>query len=136
MPDKGMTTGLARIRVKRAHEPPSPRDGYRILVDRLWPRGLTKDRLQLNLWCKDIAPSHELRRWFGHDPQKWHEFQRKYFVELNANPIAVKTVLSCLQSESVVTLVFGSKEEKLNNAAALKIYFEFPESSRPPKRIS
>ncbi len=122
--------GLARIRVKRAHEPPSPSDGFRILVDRLWPRGLSKDRLQLNLWSKDIAPSHELRRWFDHDPQKWREFTRRYFVELNSNPIAVEAVLSLLKSEFVVTFVFGSKEEKINNAVALKIYFEFPENSR------
>ena len=124
MGDEGMNTGIAKIHVKRAHEDPFPRDGYRILVDRLWPRGLTKDRLQLNKWIKDIAPSHELRRWFGHDPQKWHEFQRKYFVELNANPASVETLLSFLQSEPVVTFVFGSKEEKLNNAVALQNYFE------------
>lgn len=124
------TARLAKIYVKRAHEEPSPSDGVRILVDRLWPRGLSKDRLQLGLWNKDIAPSHELRRWFGHDPQKWREFIRRYFIELNANPIAVETVLSYLQSESVVTFVFGSKEQKLNNAVALKIYFEFPENSR------
>jgi len=99
-------------------------------VDRLWPRGLTKDRLQLNLWSNDIAPSHELRRWFGHDPEKWREFIRRYFIELNANPCAVNTILSCLQKESVVTFVFGSKEDKLNNATALKIYFKFPENSR------
>jgi uncharacterized protein YeaO (DUF488 family) len=126
-------SGLARIRVKRAHEPPSPSDGYRILVDRLWPRGLSKDRLQLNLWNKDIAPSHELRRWFGHDPQKWREFIRRYFIELNANPTAVEALLLGLQNESVVTFVFGSKEEKLNNAVALKVYFEFPENFRLSK---
>jgi uncharacterized protein YeaO (DUF488 family) len=119
-----MNTRLAKIRVKRAHEDPSPSDGYRILVDRLWPRGLTKDRLQLSKWIKDIAPSHELRRWFGHDPQKWKEFQRKYFAELNANPASVETLVSCLQSETVVTFVFGSKEEKLNNAVALQSYFD------------
>ena len=122
MCDDGMNTGLAKIRVKRAHEKPSPGDGFRVLVDRLWPRGLTKDLLRLNLWIKDIAPSHELRRWFGHDPHKWHEFQRKYTAELDANPTSVETLLSCLQSESVVTLVFGSKEEKLNNAVALQKY--------------
>ena len=119
-----MNTRLAKIRVKRAHGDPSPSDGYRILVDRLWPRGLTKDRLQLSKWIKDIAPSHELRRWFGHDPQKWKEFQRKYFAELNANPASVETLVSCLQSETVVTFVFGSKEEKLNNAVALQNYFD------------
>ncbi len=124
MPEDDMTAGLAKIRVKRAHEEPSPSDGFRILVDRLWPRGLTKDRVQLNMWIKDIAPSHELRRWFGHDPQKWREFKKKYFIELDANAITVETLLSCLQSESVVTFVYGSKEEKLNNAVALQTYFE------------
>ena len=121
---------LAKIRVKRAYESPSSSDGYRILVDRLWPRGLSKDRLQLSLWAKEVAPSHELRRWFGHDPKKWREFIRKYFMELNANPTAVESVLTCLQRETVVTFVFGSKEEKLNNAIALRVYFDFPENSR------
>ena len=130
MPNNGKTTGFAKIFVKRAYEPPSPSDGYRILVDRLWPRGLTKDRLKISSWNKNIAPSNELRRWFGHDPQKWREFTTKYFIELNANPEVVDTVLSYLRSEPVVTFVFASKEEKLNNAVALKIYFEFPESSR------
>lgn len=74
------------------------------------------------MWIKDIAPSNELRRWYRHDADKWHEFQRKYTAELDANPTSVETLLSCLQSESVVTLVFGSKEEKLNNAVALQIY--------------
>lgn len=123
MPEDDMTAGLAKIRVKRAHEEPSPSDGFRILVDRLWPRGLTKDRVQLNMWIKDIAPSHELRRWFGHDPQKWREFKKKHFIELDANPITVETLLPCLQRESVVTFVYGSKEEKLNNAVALQTYF-------------
>ena len=102
MPEDDMTMGLAKIHVKRAYEEPSPSDGYRILVDRLWPRGLSKERLQLDLWIKEVAPSSELRRWYGHDPKKWKEFVRRYFVELNANPVAVDTVLSCLQSESVV----------------------------------
>ena len=124
MPDDGKTTGFAKIRVKRAHEEPSPGDGYRILVDRLWPRGLSKERLQVKLWNKEIAPSHELRRWFGHDPQKWREFKKRYFVELDANPGAIETLLPVLRSESVVTFVFGSKEEKFNNAVALQIYFE------------
>jgi len=124
MPDNGMTTGPAKIRIKRAHEEPSQNDGYRILVDRLWPRGLTKDRIQLNMWIKDVAPSHELRRWFGHDPQKWREFKRRYFIELNTNPSVIETLLPILWSESVVTFVFGSKEEKLNNAVALQIYFK------------
>ena len=124
MPENGKTAGLARIRVKRAHEEPAPGDGFRILVDRLWPRGLTKKRLKINLWNKDIAPSHELRRWFGHDPEKWREFKKKYFIELEANPTAVETILLCLQRESAVTFVFGSKEEKLNNAVALQTYFE------------
>ena len=79
---------------------------------------------------KEVAPSHELRRWFGHEPQKWREFVKRYFAELNSNPVAVETVLSYLQKESVVTFVFASKEEKLNNAVALKIFFEFPENSR------
>jgi len=133
MPDNGKAAGLEQIRVKRAHEEPSSSDGYRILVDRLWPRGLTKDRLHLNMWAKEIAPSSELRRWFSHDPDKWREFTKRYFVELNANPAAVNTLLSCFQKEPVVTFVFGSKEEKFNNAVALKNYFELPENSSLPQ---
>ena len=123
-------TRPARIRVKRAHEPPSPNDGCRILVDRLWPRGLSKDRLKLSMWAKEIAPSHELRRWFQHDSKKWREFVKRYFIELNTKRAAVESILLRLQNESVITFVFGAKEEKLNNAVALKIYFEFPENSR------
>jgi uncharacterized protein YeaO (DUF488 family) len=117
-----LTTGLSKIRVKRVYEDPSPGDGYRILVDRLWPRGSTKEKLQLSQWIKDIAPSNELRRWYGHDPEKWPEFQKRYFAELDANPTAVETLQTCLQNESVVTFLFGSKEKKLNNAVALQIY--------------
>lgn len=124
MPEDRKTEGLAEIRVKRAYEKPSSGDGCRILVDRLWPRGLTKDYLQLNKWLKEIAPSHELRRWFGHDLQKWREFKRRYFIELNTNPTTVDALLVCLQNDSVVTFVFGAKDEMFNNAIALKSYFE------------
>lgn len=124
MPKDRKTAGLAKILVKRAHQEPSPADGCRILVDRLWPRGLSRDRLQLNLWIKDIAPSHELRRWFGHDPSKWPEFKKRYFDELDINPVVVETVLPCLQKETVVSFVYGSKEEEYNNAVALRDYFK------------
>jgi uncharacterized protein YeaO (DUF488 family) len=124
MSEEGKNARFAEIRVKRAHEASSPSDGFRILVDRLWPRGLTKDRLQINLWSKDIAPSSELRRWYGHDPQKWREFKQRYFAELDGNADVVETLQSCLRNEPVVTFVFGSKEEKFNNAVALQIYFE------------
>ena len=124
MPNAGKTAGFAKIHVKRAQKEPSPTDGCRILVDRLWPRGLTKDRLRLSQWIKEIAPSHELRRWFGHDPQKWAEFKRKYFDELDANPVAVEAVISYLKKESTVTFVFGAKEEVHNNAVALQEYIQ------------
>ena len=124
MPDKWKTARRAEIRIKRAYDDPSPYDGYRILVDRLWPRGLSRDRVQLDQWIKDIAPSNGLRRWYGHDPGKWPEFQKRYFAELDANPTAVETLQICLKNESVVTFLFGSKEQKLNNAVALQNYIE------------
>lgn len=110
------------IRIKRVYEPPSEQDGRRILVDRLWPRGLSKTRAQIDRWLKEIAPSNELRKWYGHDPSKWSEFKRRYFAELEANAM-VKVLLDELRS-GPVTFLFGSKEGRINNAVALKEYIE------------
>ena len=109
------------IRVKRVYEEPSREDGLRILVDRLWPRGLTKARAAVDLWLKDVAPSTELRKWFGHDPEKWDEFRRRYFRELDAQPDAVATLLE-RGAKGKVTLVYGAKDSAHNQAVALKDY--------------
>lgn len=111
------------ITLKRAYESPSPSDGCRILVERLWPRGLKKADVALDLWLREIAPSPELRRWFAHDPAKWEEFCRRYWVELADRPDAVK-LLKEKMHQGKVTLVYGSKDEEHNAAVALKKFLE------------
>jgi uncharacterized protein YeaO (DUF488 family) len=111
------------IKLKRAYEKPAPEDGFRVLVERLWPRGVTKAEAALDLWLKDIAPSPELRRWFGHDPAKWEEFCRRYWSELAEKPEAVEFLREKVQ-EGQVTLVYGAKDEEHNAAAALKKFLE------------
>jgi len=113
----------ATIRIKRAYDPPSQDDGRRILVDRLWPRGLSKEKAVLDLWMKEIAPSTELRKWYGHEPDKWAEFKRRYFSELDTSPEQVD-ILARETQRGIVTLLYASKKEKLNNAEALKEYLE------------
>jgi uncharacterized protein YeaO (DUF488 family) len=111
------------IRVKRVYEEPSPQDGARILVDRLWPRGLTKERAAVDLWLKDVAPSTELRKWFGHDPAKWKEFQVRYRKELRKKKDALK-LLRQKSEESTVTLLYGARDEEHNAALVLKKLLE------------
>ena len=111
------------IRVKRVYEPPSTRDGRRILVDRLWPRGLSKADAKIDDWPKDIAPSTELRKWFGHDPERWSEFKRRYFAELKSKPDTVRALLDYVRA-GTVTFLYSSKERRLNNVVALKEYVE------------
>lgn len=111
------------IHIKRAYEPPAREDGFRILVDRLWPRGIAKDAARIGLWLKEIAPSNELRKWFGHDPKKWDGFKSRYFQELDNLSDAVGQLIS-LAKEGPITLVFGARDENMNNAAALKEYIE------------
>jgi len=111
------------ILLKRAYEKAAPEDGKRILVERLWPRGLKKEDVKIDEWLKDLAPSTKLRKWYGHDPDKWVRFKEWYWRELESK----EETLSALALESRrnnVTFVFGSKEEKLNNAAALKEYIQ------------
>ncbi len=108
-----------RIRLKRAYEPAQPIDGLRVLVDRLWPRGLHKDEACIDLWLKDIAPSNELRRWFGHDPVRWQGFQQKYRAELRDRADLLRTIEDALH-EGPVTLLFAAYDEEHNNAVALK----------------
>jgi uncharacterized protein YeaO (DUF488 family) len=107
------------IKVKRVYEPPSKADGLRVLVDRLWPRGLTKERAAVDLWLKDIAPSTELRKRFGHDPIKWKQFQARYRTELRENSCAVK-LLREKSKDRTVTLLFGARDEEHNEALVLK----------------
>lgn len=111
------------IKIKRVYETPDSDDGMRILVDRLWPRGLKKEKAEIDLWIKDLAPSNELRKWYGHDPKKWESFKEKYFAELDARGEEVKEFLK-KTGKKTVTLLYGSKETELNNAHALKIYLE------------
>jgi uncharacterized protein YeaO (DUF488 family) len=111
------------IQLKRAYEQGSLEDGKRILVERLWPRGLKKEKAKIDVWLKDVAPSTELRKWYSHDPAKWLKFKQRYWKELESK----KTILSSLNQETKqekVTFIFSSKEEKLNNAVALKEYIE------------
>ena len=111
------------IRLRRIYEAPGPEDGKRILIDRLWPRGLSKAKAGVDVWAKDIAPSAELRRWYRHESDKWPEFKRRYHAELDANADGVAALLSQVEGADV-TLLFASREEQLNNAAALKEYLE------------
>ncbi|MEM3329920.1 MAG: DUF488 domain-containing protein [Saccharolobus sp.] len=108
------------IKVKRVYEPINKDDGIRVLVDRLWPRGISKDKI--DIWLKDIAPSEDLRKWFNHDASKWEEFKRKYFEELDKNP-KIEILLQLIRKGNNVTLVYASKSP-YNNAVALKEYLE------------
>ncbi len=124
-----------KIKVKRVYEPPSPSDGQRILVDRLWPRGIAKAAAKIDLWIKEIAPSNALRKWYAHDPQKWPEFKRKYFAELEANDEVLKSFLAQI-GKGEVTFLFSSKETRLNNAFALKEYVEQHHTTNTRKKTS
>jgi uncharacterized protein YeaO (DUF488 family) len=107
------------ITIKRAYETPKEDDGYRILVDRLWPRGVSKEKAKLDLWMKDIAPSNELRKWFGHDPDRWEEFKTKYLSEIEENMELIKELKEIVQYNDNVTLVYSAKDEVHNNAAVI-----------------
>ena len=107
------------IQVKRVYEKPSRKDGLRILVDRLWPRGLSKERAAVKLWLKDVAPSTELRKWFGHDPAKWKQFHVRYRKELREKKDVLE-LLTQTSEEHTVTLVYGARDEEHNEALGLK----------------
>ncbi len=111
------------INIKRIYEPSSQDDGKRILIDRLWPRGLKKEDARIDEWLKEIAPSNELRNWFDHDPNKWEEFKKRFFSELHRKEDLVERIISAAR-KGTVTLLFGSKEERFNNAVALKEYVD------------
>ena len=111
------------ILLKRIYEKPSNQDGFRVLVDRLWPRGMRKNKARIELWLKDAAPSSELRRWFNHESSRWEDFKKRYFAELAQRLEVLAPIVERARKETV-TLVFASKEERFNNAMALKEYLE------------
>jgi uncharacterized protein YeaO (DUF488 family) len=106
------------VKIKRVYDKPDKEDGKRILVDRLWPRGLTKEKADIDLWLKEVAPSTELRKWFAHDPDKWDEFQKRYLKELKNNKEKI-AVLKEQSKRGLVTLVYGAKDEEHNEALVL-----------------
>jgi uncharacterized protein YeaO (DUF488 family) len=120
------------LTLKRAYEPGSRSDGTRVLVERLWPRGLSKKTLRLDAWLKDVGPSTGLRQWFSHDPDKWPRFRSRYFRELDSRPEAWRPIVSAAR-RGTVTLVYSSRDTLHNNAVALKDYLQ-SKISRPGNR--
>ena len=118
-PDANTRREEGPIRLKRAYEPPADSDGARVLVDRLWPRGVSKAEAKLDLWLKEIAPSTELRKWFGHDPARWSEFQRRYRGELKQRPDEIAE-LQRLAERGPVTLIYSAHDERHNDAVVLR----------------
>src|SRR5690554_4582209 len=108
------------IKIKRIYEEPTSDDGYRILVDRLWPRGLTKEKAKIDLWLKEISPSNELRKWYHENFDMWKEFKKKYKAELEENKEAFEKIKQVMKKEKTVTLLYSSKNQETNNAVALK----------------
>lgn len=108
------------VKLKRAYEPPSKDDGERILVERLWPRGLTKNRAKIDLWLKEIAPSPDLRKWYAHDPKKWSEFRRRYRRELAHRKDEIRLLKQ--KSRKKVTFVYAARDEQRNSVVVLKAY--------------
>jgi uncharacterized protein YeaO (DUF488 family) len=107
------------IKIKRAYEPYTKTDGYRVLVDRLWPRGIKKEGAHINLWLKDVSPSTGLRKWFNHEPEKWKEFVTKYKAELK-EAAALEQLIAVTKEHKTITLVYGAKEERYNQAVVLQ----------------
>jgi uncharacterized protein YeaO (DUF488 family) len=112
------------VYVKRVYDVPKSNDGYRVLVERLWPRGISKEKARVDLWLKDAGASPGLRQWFSHDPAKWETFRLKYFEEMDQKPHIVKQLLDLIRTGHVVTLVFSARDLTHNNAVALKEYIE------------
>lgn len=110
------------LRIKRIYEPPEPTDGYRVLIDRLWPRGVSKERADLGQWLRDVGPSTALRQWFHHDPSRMDEFTARYRAELDANPAAVQVLLQLADDHPVVTLLYSAHDPKDNQAVVLRDY--------------
>ena len=123
------------FKLKRAYEPVSRDDGWRFLVERLWPRGLAKTKLHLDAWLKDVGPTAALRKWFSHDPTKWSQFRARYFRELDSCPESWRPILSAARRRTV-TLVYSSRDDDHNNAVALKEYLEAKVRRHGPSRQS
>lgn len=123
-----------KLKIKRVYEKPEKEDGTRILVDRLWPRGLTKEKAAIDLWLKEVAPSTALRKWFSHDPAKWPTFKQKYRQEIKENKSQVAILKEQLM-KGVVTLVYGAKDEEHNEALVLKEWLQ-PKPSESPDKIT
>jgi uncharacterized protein YeaO (DUF488 family) len=119
------------IQIRRAYEPPQRGDGYRVLVDRIWPRGASKDDLELDEWRKEIAPSTRLRKWFGHDPERWTGFQERYFAELEQKQDAVRDLVKRAR-QGRITLVYGARDPDHNQAVALEAYLRARAAGRQP----
>jgi uncharacterized protein YeaO (DUF488 family) len=119
------------VKLKRAYEAVSRADGSRFLVERLWPRGVSKAKLQLDAWLKEVGPSTELRKWFGHDPKKWSQFRRRYFRELDSQRESWRPIVSAARG-GTVTLVYSSHDEEHNNAVALRDYLRAKTRRRAP----
>ncbi len=114
---------MDRIKLKRVYEGASNKDGYRVLVERLWPRGLKKEQVAVDLWLKEVAPSPELRTWFGHDPAKWEEFRRRYWAELKEKTEQIDLLQQKIK-KGIVTFVYAAHDEQHNAALALKEFLE------------
>ncbi len=121
------------VRIKRAYAEPAPGDGYRVLVDRLWPRGVKKEALRLDLWAKELAPSPALRKWFGHDPARFRDFARRYHAELRHDPArSLLADVSRRAAQGTVTLVYGARDEEHNGAVVLRDAIEDALRSHAP----
>jgi uncharacterized protein YeaO (DUF488 family) len=114
---------MTEIRLKRIYEPFVKSDGYRVLVDRLWPRGMKKEKAHVDQWMKEAGPSNELRKWFDHDPEKWKSFQVKYHKELRKSE-AFKELMNLVAEHKVITLLYSAKDEEHNQAVALKGFID------------
>ncbi|MFY4729568.1 DUF488 domain-containing protein [Nitrospira sp. BLG_2] len=122
---------MGKILVKRVYEPAAKSDGFRVLVDRLWPRGLSKESAHIDLWLRDIGPSTELRKWFNHDPARWAEFQRRYYAELKEKATLLATIKKHAKTKPV-TLLYSAKDEQHNQAVALRSFLLKRPSTRQP----
>ena len=123
------------LKLKRVYEPVARDDGTRFLVERLWPRGLSKTKLHVDAWLKDVGPTTALRQWFGHDPRKWARFRTRYFGELDSRPESWRPILAAARGHPV-TLVYSSRDAEQNNAVALKEYLQAKRRGRRPRRPS
>jgi len=115
----GTRIPAANVKLKRAYESPAAADGTRVLIDRLWPRGISKEKAALDQWMKDIAPSNQLRKWFGHDPARWNEFRRRYAAEVHKNPHLLEQLRSVAR-DGPITLVYSARDEAYNDAIVLR----------------